>query len=252
MNPDTRRLAELAGQLRDLHRTQMLVLPNVWDAASARVVAEAGFPAVATTSAAITAMLGFPDGEGAPWPEMFAANERVGRAVAVPVSMDAEGGYGLAPADLVNHLLEIGVVGCNLEDTDHREGGLVDAEEQAAWLSAVRSAANDAGVPVVVNARVDVFLPTSGVPDAERVDEALRRGRLYRAAGADCVYPIGVGDEHVLSVLVSGIDGPVNANTSATLDLQRLRALGVARVSYGPTFYRTALADLDRAVRALG
>ena len=251
MNGETRGLAELADQLRDLHRTQMLVLPNVWDAASARVVAEAGFPAVATASAAITAMLGFPDGEGAPWPEMFAANERVARAVSVPVSMDAEGGYGIAPADLVDHLLGIGVVGCNLEDTNHREGGLVDAEEQAAWLTAVRSAANDAGVPIVVNARIDVFLPTSGVPDAERIDEAVRRGRLYRAAGADCVYPIGVGDEHVLSALVSGIDSPVNANTSATLDLHRLRTLGIARVSYGPRFYRAALADLDRAVRAL-
>ena len=251
MNADRERLAELAEELRDLHRTQMLVLPNVWDAASARIVAEAGFPALATASAAITAMLGFPDGEGAPWPEMFAANRRVARAVSVPVSMDAEGGYGIAPADLVDRLLETGVVGCNLEDTDHRRGGLIDAEEHAAWLSAVRRAADIAGVPVVVNARVDVFLPTSGIPEAERVDEAIRRGRLYRAAGADCVYPIGVGDAQVLSALVGGIDSPINGNTSASLDLDALRALGVARVSYGPRFYRAALADFDRTVRAL-
>jgi 2-methylisocitrate lyase-like PEP mutase family enzyme len=244
-------LADLADQLRDLHRTRMLVLPNVWDAASARVVAEAGFPALATASAAISAMLGHPDGEGAPWEEMFAANQRVARAVSVPVSMDAEGGYGLAPAELVDQLLTIGVVGCNLEDTDHRDGGLRDAEEHAGFLAAVRAAAKEAGVPVVLNARVDVFLPTSGFAGPARVDEAVRRGRLYRAAGADCVYPIGVGEQEALSALVDGIGGPINGNPSPALDLGRLRDLGVARASYGPRFYRAGLADLDRAVRAL-
>src|ERR1700712_3771386 len=143
-----------AEQLRELHRGELLVLPNVWDAASARVVVEAGFPAVATASAAITAMLGYPDGEGAPWTEMFAAAGRIARAVSVPVSVDAEAGYQLAPRDLVDQLLQIGAVGCNLEDTDHRNGGLVDVEAQADWLAAVRSASDGAGVPIVINARV--------------------------------------------------------------------------------------------------
>src|SRR6478672_1514552 len=106
-------LMEQAEQLRELHRGELLVLPNVWDAASARIVVEAGFPAVATASAAITAMLGYPDGEGAPWAEMFAAAGRVARAVAVPVTVDAEAGYQMSPRELVNRLLEIGAVGCN-------------------------------------------------------------------------------------------------------------------------------------------
>src|SRR5438477_3469763 len=124
-----------AGRLRDLHHVgEMLVLPNVWDAASAKIVAEAGFPVIATASAAVSAMLGYPDGEGAPWQEMFAAAGRVARAVAVPVTVDAEAGYGLEPRELVDRLLEVGAVGCNLEDSDHRAGALVDAEENAERL----------------------------------------------------------------------------------------------------------------------
>jgi 2-methylisocitrate lyase-like PEP mutase family enzyme len=245
------RLAGLAEDLRQLHQGEMLVLPNAWDVASAQIVADAGFPAVATTSAAIAAVLGYPDGEGAPGSEMFAANARIARSVSVPVTMDAEAGYGLAPADLVGCLLENGLVGCNLEDTNHRAGGLADAETHADWLSRVRAAADAAGVPIVINARVDVFLPRSNVAERDRVGEAVRRGRLYRSAGADCVYPIGVGDPGVLATLVAEIDGPINGNSGAGLDLAQLRELGVARVSYGPRFYRTALAEFNRAVRAL-
>jgi 2-methylisocitrate lyase-like PEP mutase family enzyme len=240
-----------AERLRALHHEDMLVLPNVWDAASAAVVAEAGFPAVATASAAISAMLGHPDGEGAPWEEMFAAAGRVARAVPVPVTVDAEAGYGMRPRELVDRLLDIGAVGCNLEDTDHRAGGLAEPGAHAQWLADVRSAADDAGVPVVVNARVDVFLPAGGVPEPDRVAEAVRRGRLYLEAGADCVYPIGVRDRQDLATLVAELPGPVNGNTGDRLDLATLRELGVARVSYGPRFYRAALAGLKTAVQEL-
>jgi 2-methylisocitrate lyase-like PEP mutase family enzyme len=242
-----------AEQLRALHHgDRMLVLPNVWDAASATIVAEAGFPVVATASAAISAMLGYPDGERAPWQEMFAAAGRIARAVPVPVTVDAEAGYGLRPRELVDRLLEIGAAGCNLEDTDHRTGGLVDAGVQAERLAAIRAAAGDAGVPIVINARTDVFLPTSGISAAERVAEAIRRGRRYLAAGADCVYPIGVGDERDIASLVAGLPGPINANTRpAGPDLAKLAELGVARVSYGPRFYREALANFTTTVQAL-
>jgi len=244
-------LMEQAEQLRELHRGELLVLPNVWDAASARIVVEAGFPAVATASAAITAMLGYPDGEGAPWAEMFAAAGRIARAVPVPVTVDAEAGYRLSPRELVDRLLEIGAVGCNLEDTDHHTGRLVEVAAQADWLAAVRSAADDAGVPIVVNARVDVFLPTSGIAEADRLGEAVRRGRRYREAGADCIYPIGVRRKADLAALVTELPGPINGNTGDELDLSMLRELGVARVSYGPRFYRAAMADFATAVRDL-
>jgi 2-methylisocitrate lyase-like PEP mutase family enzyme len=249
----TNDLSAHADQLRRLHHgDRMLILPNVWDAASAATVAEAGFPAVATASAAVSAMLGYPDGEGAPWREMFAAAGRVARAVSVPVTVDAEAGYGLPPRDLVDGLLSIGASGCNLEDSDHRTGGLVDAGRQAELLAAVRAAADDAGVPIVINARTDTFLPGSGIQGEDRVAEAIRRGRRYREAGADCIYPIGVTDERDIVELIAGLPGPVNANTRPPeLDLARLRELGVARVSYGPRFYRAALADLKAAVQQL-
>jgi 2-methylisocitrate lyase-like PEP mutase family enzyme len=251
MADDTADLKARADQLRELHHGQMLILPNVWDAASAQIVAEAGFPAVATASAAITAMLGYPDGEGAPWQEMFAAAARVARAVQVPVTVDAEAGYGLPARELIGRLLDAGAVGCNLEDTDHRAGGLAEAGAHAQWLADVRSAADEAGIPLVINARVDTFLPASGVPESDRVSETIRRGRLYQDAGADCVYPIGVRHRHDLAALVTGLTGPVNGNTGDYLDLAALRELGVARVSYGPRFYRAAMAGLKAAVQEL-
>jgi 2-methylisocitrate lyase-like PEP mutase family enzyme len=242
-----------ADRLRELHHArEMLVLPNVWDAASAKIVAGAGFPVVATASAAISAMLGYPDGEGAPWQEMFAAAGRVARAVSVPVTVDAEAGYGMEPRDLVDRLLETGAAGCNLEDTDYRAGGLVEAGAHAERLAAIRAAADDAGVPIVINARVDTFLPASGVPGEERVAEAVRRGGLYLGAGADCIYPIGASDENDIAALVAGVPGPINGNTSpGGPDLAKLRELGVARVSYGPRLYREALANLTAAVQEL-
>ncbi|RZS91838.1 2-methylisocitrate lyase-like PEP mutase family enzyme [Motilibacter rhizosphaerae] len=248
---DTDRLAGLAEQFRGLHDGPLLVLPNAWDAASARVVEVGGFPAVATSSAATSAVLGLQDGEGAPWEEMFAATARIARAVTVPVSMDAEAGYAMDPAVFVDRLLDTGAVGCNIEDTDHVEGGLQDAETHARWLARVRSAAGALGVPVVLNARVDVFLAASGVPETDRVAEALRRARLYLEAGADCVYPIGVSDPGVLAELVAGIPGPVNGNAGPRLSLGTLQDLGVARVSYGPRFYREALDGFADAIRGL-
>lgn len=248
MSADPKARAEL---LRELHGGDMLVLPNVWDAASARIVAEAGFPAIATASAAVSAMLGFPDGQGAPWQEMFAAAGRVAGAVDVPVTVDAEAGYGLRPRELVDRLLEAGAVGCNLEDTDHGQGGLTDAGAQAQWLAEVRSAADDAGVPLVINARVDAFLPASGVAEQDRVAEAVRRGRLYREAGADCIYPIGVRHRSDLATLLAELPGPVNGNPGDELDLATLAGMGVARVSYGPRFYRAALGNLRTAVEEL-
>jgi 2-methylisocitrate lyase-like PEP mutase family enzyme len=251
MAADMADLKTRAVRLRELHHGEMLVLPNVWDAASAAVVAEAGFPAVATASAAVSAMLGHPDGEGAPWQEMFAAAGRVARAVPVPVTVDAEAGYGMRPRELVDRLLDIGAVGCNVEDTDHRAGGLADPGAHAQWLADVRSAADDAGVPLVINARVDTFLPRSGTPEPDRVAEAIRRGRLYREAGADCVYPIGVRSKDDIATLVTELPCPVNGNTGEELDLATLRELGVARVSYGPRFYRAAMADLRTGVQQL-
>lgn len=224
-----------AGALRALHVPgRPLVLPNAWDADSARLVAEAGFPVVATSSAAVAAALGHPDGEGAPVDDMLAAAARIAGAVSVPVTVDAESGYGLAPADLAGRLLEIGVAGCNYEDTDHTGGGLRPIGEQAARITELRKAAGD---ELVLNARVDSFL---GAPDEAAVlDDAVARGRAYLEAGADCVYPILVRSPELLGEFVRQVGGPVNAAAlPGGPGLPALAELGVARISLGTGLWR--------------
>jgi 2-methylisocitrate lyase-like PEP mutase family enzyme len=211
-----------------------LVLPGSWDAASARVFAEAGFPALATPSAGVAASLGYEDGQ-VPADEMFAAVARIVRAVDVPVSADVEGGYGLAPKELVERLLETGAVGCNLEDSE--DGVLKDPRAHADRLAEVRAAAGDR---LFVNARVDTF--SCGLADPER---AIERAALYVAAGADCVYPIKAPPE-VLPLLRAGIQGPVNvgALTDEGPSPAELGARGATRITFGPGLQR-------RATRAL-
>ncbi|WP_141578979.1 isocitrate lyase/phosphoenolpyruvate mutase family protein [Actinomadura sp. WMMA1423] len=225
-------MTENAARLRELHRPgDPLLLPNVWDAGSAKIVQEAGFPALATASAAVSAMLGYPDHEGAPVEEMFAAAGRVIRAATVPVTVDAEAGYGLQPGELVERLLAVGAAGCNLEDT--YAGELAKPETQAEYIAAVRAAAGDA---LVINARADTFVAKAPDP----VEAAIARGRLYIEAGADCVYPITAPPDAIPS-LVKGIPGPVNANNFPGTSLTELAEMGVARVSYGPMPYLRAL-----------
>jgi 2-methylisocitrate lyase-like PEP mutase family enzyme len=247
-------LAELARQLRALHHeSEPLVLPNAWDAATARSVVEAGFTAVATTSSGVSAALGYADGEHTPADEMFSAIGRISRVVAdVPVTADIESGYGLSPEDVVRRLLAAGAVGCNLEDTDHRAAPgshtLVDATVQQQRLRAVRDAARAQGVEIVLNARTDVFLGPSA-----SVDEAIRRARLYLEAGADCVFPIGAPDEATVARLVKEIPGPVNVipGFRSAPPLGKLRELGVRRISYAGRLFRATMIDHQQRLAGL-
>ena len=227
-------LAGRARALRELHQPgRPLLLPNAWDAGSARLVAAAGLPAVATSSAAVADALGYDDGEAVPVDEVFAALARMARSVTVPVTADIERGYRLPPAELVERLVTAGVAGCNLEDSDPASGELVEPERQADFLAAVRAAATGAGVPLVLNARVDVYLRRAG-----GLAEAVARGRRYLAAGADCVYPI-LAPPADIAALVEQLAGPVNILARPDgPDLATLAALGVARVSYGSGLYQ--------------
>ena len=250
---DTADLARKADILRGLHRRgQPLVLANVWDAASARVVVEAGFPAVATTSSGVSASLGWADGEHTPPDEMFAAVARVARTLDVPLSADLEGGYGLAPEDFVRRMLSAGAVGCNLEDTNRAgDAPLKDITAHAAYLRAVKAAARAAGVDIVLNARVDVFIRQVGQP-SERVQLAIERGKRYLEAGADCVFPFGVRDEASISALVEGLPGPLNVFAAPEAPpLARLAELGVARISFAGRLHRSAMAHLKEEVEAI-
>jgi 2-methylisocitrate lyase-like PEP mutase family enzyme len=250
MNPQpTSDISARADAFRALHAGNgLLVLPNAWDAASARLVEGAGFPAIATTSGGVAAALGFADHEGAPAGEMLAAAARIIAAVSVPVTVDFEAGYGLEPREMVERLIAIGAAGYNFEDTDHRNGGLVPAGQQADKIAALKDIARTAGVDLVLNARVDTFIQRQGTPE-EQLTEGLRRARLYRNAGADCIYPILLSDEAMIGAIVEAV-GVVNINLrrGGPITPERAAALGVRRASYATSLFREAMTNLEQSL----
>jgi 2-methylisocitrate lyase-like PEP mutase family enzyme len=230
---DQKRQAEA---FRQKHQAPpLLLLPNAWDAMSARVFEAAGFDSIATTSGGVAWALGFSDGEKAPWNEVVAATERIVRTVRVPVTADIEGGYGETPdkvASSVADIIRTGVVGINLEDsTPHADMPLRTIDDAVDRIRAARDAAGAAGVPIVINARVDLYLKQIG-DDETRFAETVRRGKAYIAAGADCIFPFGLTDVKIISELVAALRVPVNiVGRSGGPSVAQLEKLGVARIS---------------------
>jgi len=244
--------------LRSLHRPGTpILLPNAWDVGTARAVVAAGFPVVATTSGGVAATLGYEDHEGAPRGEMLAAAARIVKGVDVPVTVDAEAGYGMEPAELVAVLRSMGAAGCNLEDSDYAAGSLSDPDRHAEWLVAVRHAASAEGYPLVINARVDVFLHpflagAGAGTQEELVPEALRRAHAYLEAGVDCVFPIVLWETDALRHFTSEVGGPVNiVRLPQAPSLAELAGMGVARVSWGVLLYRGAMARFEDELASL-
>jgi 2-methylisocitrate lyase-like PEP mutase family enzyme len=244
--------------LRSLQRPgDPLLLPNAWDVVTARAVVAAGFPVVATTSGGVAAALGYEDHEGAPGDEMLAAAARITRGVEVPVTIDAEAGYGMDPADLVARLRDMGAAGCNLEDSDYAADGLRDPDRHAEWLGAVRQAATEAGYPLVINARVDVFLRpflAGADPGTQEglVPDAVRRANAYLEAGVDCVYPITLWEMDALRRFTSEVSGPVNVlRLPQAPSLAELAELGVVRVSWGTLLHWDAMARFNEQLASL-
>ncbi|GCE28782.1 carboxyvinyl-carboxyphosphonate phosphorylmutase [Dictyobacter alpinus] len=236
---------ERAQRLRQLHHDpQLLVLPNVWDAASARIVEQAGFPAIATASTGIAAALGYGDGQQISREMMIAAIARITRVVDLPVTADIEAGYGDTPEEIlhtVQQVIEAGAVGINIEDSlPHAPGQLVDMAAQVELIQALRHL----DIPLVINARTDVFLLGIGEP-GDRLQHAVRRANAYLQAGADCVYPIGRLDRSVTAELVKAINGPINILAGPPAPtLPELEQLGVARVSLAGDIMRAVLGHL--------
>jgi 2-methylisocitrate lyase-like PEP mutase family enzyme len=245
-----------ADAFRAMHQAPpILLLPNAWDAVSARLFAKAGARAIATTSAGIAATLGYPDGEKVPRDEMLEVVARIARVVDVPVTADIEAGYAASPDDLaetIRAVIDAGAIGFNLEDaTGNSSRPLYEAEQQIARIRAARLAGERAGVRVVINARTDVYLAKVGDP-AERSAETVRRANAYREAGADCLFVPGVTDLATLTELASKIAGPLNVlaglGMPSTGELQRI---GVARLSVGSAIMRATLATAREAANEL-
>ena len=247
---------EKAIQFLQLHRgPRALVLPNPWDVASARVFEEAGFPAIATTSAGVAFSLGYPDGQRISREEMIARIGRIVRAVKVPVSADVEAGYGSTPehaARTARELMEAGAVGMNLEDTTGRaDQPLLSLDAAVQKILAVRAEAAHMRIPLVVNARTDVNLLPGGNPEAD-YQETVRRLLAFRDADADCVFAPGLKDAETIGRLAKAVECPLNILAGpGSPSVPELEKLGVARVSVGSGFMRATLGLLRRAAEEL-
>jgi 2-methylisocitrate lyase-like PEP mutase family enzyme len=253
---DIREQAQKAEQFRKLHHgPKMLLLPNAWDVASARILEEAGHPAIATTSAGIAYSLGYADGQNISRSEMLSMVSRIARAVRVPVTADLEAGYGTTPkamAETVTAAIKAGAIGMNLEDlSGDSERPLADLPLQVEKIRAIRESAAAMGVPFVLNARTDVYLSGIG-PEATRFDRTVERLRAYRKAGADCVFAPGLTDLETIVKLVKAVEAPLNilalAACPPTAELERA---GVARVSTGSGIMRAAMGLTQRIAKEM-
>lgn len=246
-------LATRAQQLLDLHHAgTTLVLPTVWDAWSANAVVAAGFAALSIGSHPLADSRGQGDNESMSLGDALDGIRRITAAVDVPVSADLESGYDTAATELVERVLDAGAVGINIEDTVHSEKRLRSAAEHADYIGALRSAADAAGVPLVINARTDVLLGRTEVFD-DPLAEAIQRLQACEAAGARCVYPVLAPDAAAVRTLLAELTGPVNViahpvDGSKAGSLDDLRAMGVHRVTFGPLLQATLTASITNLV----
>lgn len=245
----------LAARFREQHQTGRLLLPNAWDAASARIFEEAGFGAIATTSAGIAYTQGFQDAEQIGREAMVRAIAAIVGAVSCPVSADIEGGYGPGPADVaetVDAVLDAGAVGINLEDSVHgvnrkSEGPLLDVDEQCERIAAARAVADRRSVPMVINARTDTFVSRVGRDAGERVAITVERGSRYLQAGADLVFVPLLIDVSLITLIATQLPGPLSLMAMpGTPSSATLFAAGARRVSLGQTAMLATLGSLKQ------
>src|SRR5437016_393348 len=246
---------ERAEDFRALHHgKRILVLPNAWDVPSARVFEDAGFPAVATSSAGMLVSLGYPDGEVIDRQEFVSAVGRIARVLSVPLSADIVAGFGKTSKEVlatVKAILKAGAIGVNIEDFIHATKKLYPVERQIENVKALRKLSETTGVPLVINARTDALRFADGDEEA-RIKEAIRRAMAYRDAGADCVYPMGLIDATSIARFVKALDFPINVMVRKGLPpVSELQRLGVARVSFGPSASYAAMGLLKRAAKEI-
>ena len=238
--------------MRALHQgPDVLVLPNAWDCASARIFEEAGFSAIATTSAGVAFAQGYPDGQRIPGREMLEVVRRISACVQIPVTADLESGYENA-AETAERLIASGAVGLNLEDLENgSEKNLVEIETQVRKIAEVRRVGVQRGVPVVINARTDVYLGQIG-DLATRFERACERLQAYINAGADCVFIPGIDDENLIRRFAEALRFPINILAgAATPPVARLKELGIRRVSVGSGIARAAMGRTRHAAQEL-
>jgi len=244
-----------AALLRDLHRgPKILVLPNAWDCVSARLFEQAGFPAIATTSGGIAAVLGYPDGQRISPREMLQIVGRIAATVSAPVTADLEAGYGKTAtevAETMRQAIALGVVGANLEDGRGPNEPLAEIARQTDIIKAIREVAAACDILLVLNARVDVYLHGVG-NETDRFNQAVERAIAYRDAGADCVFPIGLKDRETIARFVREVACPVNIMAGhGAPAISELESIGVRRATFGTGMMRAILPFVQRIAKEL-
>ncbi len=241
---------EKAEDFRALHHGKhILILPNAWDVPSARVFEDAGFPAVATSSAGLMVSLGYEDGQVIDRQELVSAIRRIARVLSVPLTADIVAGFGETPEEIiatVRSTTEAGAIGINIEDFVHVTKKLYAVGKQVEKLKAIKNLGESMNMPLVINARTDALRYAQGDEEA-KLKEAIRRAIAYRDAGADCVYPMGLTDAVSISTFVKALNFPVNVMVRKGLPpVKELERLGVARMSFGPSASYAAMGLLKR------
>ena len=245
--------AEKAEQFRAQHLDEkLLILPNIWDSLGAKLIQQVGFPSVATASVATALSNGYPDGEHIPFAELLEVVNKISSAVDLPLTVDVERGFADTIPRLkenIRLLIEHGAIGINIEDSYPDHTGLNSIEEQCRKIEAIRETAIQCGVPMVINARTDIFFLKI---ENDPMTHAIERARAFKKAGADCVYPILINKYDDISRFVEEVEMPVNVVLLKPIsDLQYLEKIGVARVSVGPNLLNHVLTIMKTVAEGL-
>ena len=242
--------------LHDLHHNgKLLVLPNVWESLGAAVLENIGYPAIATASGATAFSNGYDDGEKLPFSDLLNILQRIVNSVNVPVTADIESGYALDNATLaenIRRLIGVGVAGINFEDSHHDEQKLTSINEQCEKIFLIKKVSTEMGMPLFINARTDVYLKTNNLSEEEKLAQAILRGKAYKDAGADGLYPIFLKEKNAISTIIKEVELPVNILLLPNIpDFKELKEMGVARLSLGPGLLKVAINAIKNVAEKL-
>jgi len=238
---------EKAKRFYDLHHSgRLLILPNIWDSLGANLLESLNYSAIATASASVAFTNGYDDGQRISYDSVLAILKKIANSVSIPVSADIESGFATNDQELkenMKRLFATGIVGINIEDTDKDTNSIIPIEAQCEKIKIIKKVSEEMGISLFVNARADVYLRGKDFDTPEsKYEEALKRGRAYKAAGADCFYPIGMTRQEDIKGMVDELQMPVNVITIPGIpQLSVLNEMGVARVSLGPSFLKIAI-----------
>lgn len=237
------------------HNNKLLILPNIWDPLGAALLENTGYPAVATSSSAMSLSNGFRDGEKLPFVELLNILKRITSCVKIPVSADVETAYAannLILKENIKKLIDTGISGINFEDSHHDEAGMISVKEQCDKITIIKKTSEEAGSLLFINARIDVYIKSRHLSAEQKLEESLQRGRAYKDSGADGLYPIFLKDKKQIEIIVKEIGLPVNVMmTQGAPDFEILKNIGVARVSLASGFLRSAVYTMKNIAEKL-